>query len=75
MSERASDVFEVDGMIYCGTPGCRNTWGMVKPFAREIEKHGLPVHLMYSDAFDDRVESWEATAGRLDEFFKVRGLL
>jgi hypothetical protein len=30
---------------------------------------------MYSDAFDDRVESWESTAERLDEFFKVRGLL
>ncbi len=68
-------VFKADCLIYNGTPGCRNTWGMVKPFAREIEKHGYPVHIMYSDAFDDRIESWEATEARLDEFFKVRGLL
>lgn len=68
-------VFKADCIIYNGTPGCRNTWGMVKPFAREVEKHGYPVHIMYSDAFDDRIESWEATKERLDEFFKVRGLL
>jgi benzoyl-CoA reductase/2-hydroxyglutaryl-CoA dehydratase subunit BcrC/BadD/HgdB len=64
-----------DCVIYNGTPGCRNTWGMVKPFARDMEKHGFPTHIMYDDAFDDRVESWEASRERLDEFFHVRGLL
>ena len=64
-----------DCVIYNGTPGCRNTWGMVKPFARDMEKHGFPTHIMYDDAFDDRVESWEASRERLDEFFQIRGLL
>jgi len=68
-------MYDADCMVYNGTPGCRNTWGMVKPFARDIEKHGYPIHIMYDDAFDDRVESWEATRERLDEFFKIRGLL
>ncbi len=68
-------MFDVDCMIYCGTPGCRNTWGMVKPFARDIEKQGYPMHIMYSDSFDDRMESWETTSERLEEFFKIRGLL
>ncbi len=67
--------YQADCVIYNGTPGCRNTWGMVKPFARDIEKQGIPVHIMYDDAFDDRVESWEATRERLDEFFHVRGLI
>lgn len=67
--------YQADCIIYNGTPGCRNTWGMVKPFARDLERHGYPVHIMYDDAFDDRVESWEATKDRLDEFFKVRRLL
>ncbi|MFP4039098.1 MAG: 2-hydroxyacyl-CoA dehydratase subunit D [Desulfosudaceae bacterium] len=67
--------FQADCVIYNGTPGCRNTWGMVKPFARDMEKHGYPTHILYDDAFDDRVESWEATRERLDEFFTVRGLL
>lgn len=71
----AAKVFDINVIIYNGTPGCRNTWGMVKPFARELEKHGYPVHIMYTDAFDDRMESWEATRERLDEFFNVRGLL
>jgi hypothetical protein len=48
---------------------------MVKPFARETEAHGYPTHIMYGDAFDDRVESWAATTERLDEFLNVRGLL
>ncbi|MDA8404268.1 MAG: 2-hydroxyacyl-CoA dehydratase family protein, partial [Desulfobacteraceae bacterium] len=68
-------MFNVDCVIYNGTPGCRNTWGMVKPYAMELEKHGYPTHIMNSDAFDERVESWEATVERLDEFFKIRGLL
>lgn len=68
-------IYKADCLIYNGTTGCRNTWGMVKPFAREMEKHGYPTHIMYADAMDDRVESWETTAERLDEFFKVRGLL
>lgn len=68
-------MFSVDCVIYAGTPGCRNTWGMIKPFSRDIEKQGYPMHIMYSDAFDDRMESWENTSERLDEFFKIRGLL
>jgi hypothetical protein len=68
-------IFKADCIIYNGTPGCRNTWGMVKPFARETEAHGYPTHIMYGDAFDDRVESWAATTERLDEFLNVRGLL
>lgn len=70
-----SRIYKADCLVYNGTPGCRNTWGMVKPFARDIEKEGYPIHIMYGDAFDDRIESWEATVGRLDEFFNVRGLL
>jgi hypothetical protein len=68
-------IYDVDCMIYSGTPGCRNTWGMVKPFAKEIEKHGYPFHIINADGFDERVESWEATKDRLEEFFHVRGLL
>ena len=67
--------FQADCVLYNGTPGCRNTWGMVKPFAMELEKQGYPTLIMNADAFDERVESWEATRERLDEFFNVRGLL
>lgn len=68
-------VYKADCIIYSGTPGCRNTWGMVKLLARDTEQQGYPTHIMYSDAFDDRVQSWEATASRLEEFFTVRKLL
>ena len=68
-------MYQADCVIYNGTPGCRNTWGMVKPFARDIENHGYPCLIMNDDAFDDRVESWETTRERLDEFFHIRGLL
>ena len=68
-------IYKADCLIYNGTPGCRNTWSNVKLIARDMEKAGYPTQIMYGDAFDDRVESWEATAARLDEFFTVRGLL
>ena len=70
-----AESFKADCMIYNGTPGCRNTWANVKLMARDLENHGYPVHIMNDDAFDDRVESWEATRERLEEFFQVRGLL
>ena len=67
--------FGADCLIYNGTPGCRNTWANVKLIARDLEKHGYPVHIMNDDAFDDRVESWDATRERLEEFFTLRGLI
>ncbi|MBU2552476.1 MAG: 2-hydroxyacyl-CoA dehydratase family protein [Proteobacteria bacterium] len=68
-------MYRADCIVYNGTPGCRNTWGMVRPFARDTEKHGFPTHIMNADAFDDRVESWESASDRLEEFFNVRRLL
>ncbi|MDA8141011.1 MAG: 2-hydroxyacyl-CoA dehydratase family protein [Desulfobacteraceae bacterium] len=68
-------IYKADCCVYNGTPGCRNTWSNVKLIARDLEKHGYPTHLVYADAFDGRVESWEATAMRMEEFFKIRGLL
>jgi benzoyl-CoA reductase/2-hydroxyglutaryl-CoA dehydratase subunit BcrC/BadD/HgdB len=68
-------MYKSDFIVYNGTPGCRNTWGMVKLFARDTEKAGIPTYIMYADAFDDRVESWEATRERFEEFLKVRRLI
>ena len=64
-----------DCIIYSGTPGCRNTWGMVRPYMHDLEKNGYPTHIMNSDAFDFRVESWQSSTDRLEEFLKVRGLI
>ena len=68
-------IYKADCLIYNGTPGCRNTWSNVKLLAGDLEKAGYPTHIMYGDAFDERVESWESTAARLEEFFTIRGLL
>jgi hypothetical protein len=48
---------------------------MVKLLARDTEKAGFPTHIMNTDAFDDRVQSWEATRERFEEFMTVRRLL
>ncbi len=71
----SAKLYNSDFIIYVGTPGCRNTWGMVKLFARDMEKHGYPTFIMNADAFDDRVESWEASEARFEEFLKVRRLI
>ncbi len=72
---RLAKELSADFTIYSGTPGCRNTWGMVKLLASDLEKSGYPTHIIASDAFDDRVESWEATAHRLAEFFELRNIV
>ncbi len=71
----AARLFKADFMVFMGTFGCRNTWGMVKPFAREMEKAGIPTLISYSDSFDNRIESSETIIDNTFEFLKVRGLL
>ncbi len=68
-------LYRADCIVYVGTPGCRNTWGMVKLLAADLEKAGYPTHIIHGDAFDRRVESWERTSEKLEEFFYVRGIL
>ncbi|MFW6414985.1 MAG: 2-hydroxyacyl-CoA dehydratase [Thermodesulfobacteriota bacterium] len=68
-------MYSADLIVYSGTPGCRNTWGMVKLLARDTEKAGFPTYIMYSDAFDERVESFENSRERFEEFLNVRRLL
>jgi hypothetical protein len=48
---------------------------MVKLFVRDTERAGYPTHVMTGDGFDERVQSWEATRERFEEFLRVRRLL
>jgi hypothetical protein len=67
-------LLKADFVVYFGTIGCRNTWGMVKPYARDLERQGIPTLVMYSDAFDDRVQSWDAVTDKMSEFIHLRGI-
>ncbi|MBW2636030.1 MAG: 2-hydroxyacyl-CoA dehydratase [Deltaproteobacteria bacterium] len=67
-------VMKADFVTYFGSMGCRNTWGMVKPYARDLERCGIPTLILYADAFDDRVMSWEAVTDKMAEFIHLRGL-
>jgi hypothetical protein len=68
-------MYSADLIVYNGTPGCRNTWGMVKLMARDTQEAGYPTYIMYADAFDERVQSWETTKERFLEFLNVRRLM
>ncbi|MFP4475720.1 MAG: 2-hydroxyacyl-CoA dehydratase subunit D [Desulfatibacillaceae bacterium] len=67
-----AELYSVDFAVYSGTPGCRNTWGMVKLLVRDLERSGLPTFVVNADAFDDRVESWDQTQNRFEEFLDLR---
>lgn len=71
----AAKVYKADAAIYIGTLGCRNTWGMVKPFARDMEKAGIPTYILFADAFDDRITSWDVCESKMEEFLRVRKIL
>jgi hypothetical protein len=64
-----------DFVAYIGSMGCRNSWGMNKLLARDLEKHGIPTILLFADAFDDRVASWEAITDKMSEFVKLRRII
>ncbi|MFA5322035.1 MAG: 2-hydroxyacyl-CoA dehydratase family protein [Smithella sp.] len=71
----AVNLMKADFVVYMGTMGCRNTWGMVKPFVRDLEKRGIPTLYLYADGFDDRVQSWESVADKIGEFLDVRKIM
>ncbi len=67
-------LYKADFVVYFSTVGCRNTWGAVKLLTRDLERHGIPTLLLFVDAFDDRVASWESITERIGEFLSVRGI-
>jgi hypothetical protein len=71
----AAKIMKPDFVTYMGTMGCRNSWGMVKPFARDMERLGYPTLIIYADSFDDRVASWESIRDKIQEFIKVRRII
>jgi hypothetical protein len=71
----ASRLLRPDFVAYIGSMGCRNSWGMNKLLARDLEKEGIPTIILYADAFDDRVASWEAIMDKMTEFIKLRRII
>ncbi|HDM32206.1 MAG TPA: 2-hydroxyacyl-CoA dehydratase, partial [Deltaproteobacteria bacterium] len=71
----AAKLLKADFVIYIGTIGCRNTWGMVKLLANDLERQGIPTLILYADAFDDRVQSWEAVVDKMNEFLHLRKII
>lgn len=63
-----------DFSVYIGSMGCRNSWGINKLLQRDAERMGLPTMLLFADAFDDRVASWESCVEKISEFMQVRGI-
>lgn len=63
-----------DFTVYIGSMGCRNSWGINKLIQRDAERMGLPTMLLFADAFDDRVASWESCVEKISEFMQVRGI-
>ncbi len=70
-----ANLMKPDFVVYMGTIGCRNTWGMVKLLVRDLEKAGYPTIVLYGDGFDDRVQSWESIIDKIEEFTHLRGIL
>jgi hypothetical protein len=69
-----ASLLKADFIVYFSTVGCRNTWGAVKLLIRDLENQGFPSLLLFLDAFDDRVMSWEAVTDKIEEFIHLRGI-
>ncbi len=71
----AARALNADFVVYFGTMGCRNTWGMIKLIARDLEREGYPTLIMYADGFDDRVMSWDSITDKMTEFLNLRRIV
>ena len=69
-----SKIMQPDLAVYIGSMGCRNSYGANKLIQRDAERFGLPTMLLFADAFDDRVASWEFCVDKISEFMHVRGI-
>jgi hypothetical protein len=69
-----SKIMKPDFLVYIGSMGCRNSWGINKLLQRDCEREGIPTMLLFADAFDDRVASWEHCVDKISEFMHVRGI-
>jgi hypothetical protein len=67
-------IFKPDLLVYSGTMGCRNSWGVNKLMQRDMEKMGFPTLLIFTDVFDPRVASWDAFKNQISEFITVRNI-
>jgi hypothetical protein len=70
-----SKIMQPDLAVYLGSMGCRNSYGVNKLIERDAERSGLPTLLLFADAFDDRVASWDFCMDKMSEFMHVRGIL
>ena len=70
-----SKIMQPDLAVYVGSMGCRNSYGANKLIQRDAERFGLPTLLLFADAFDDRVASWEFCVDKISEFMHVRGIV
>lgn len=64
--------FKPDYLVYAGTLGCRNSWGVNKIMQREMEKLGYPFLISFADCFDERPNSWESVKHEMEEFMRIR---
>jgi len=71
----AVKLLKPDFVAYIGSMGCRNSWGMNKLLARDLEHQGIPTIILYADAFDDRVASWESIKDKMSEFMQLRRII
>ena len=71
----AVKLLKPDFVAYIGSMGCRNSWGMNKLLARDLERQGIPTIILYADAFDDRVASWESIKDKMSEFMQLRRII
>jgi hypothetical protein len=71
----AARLLKPDFVAYIGSMGCRNSWGMNKLLARDLENQGVPTIILFADAFDDRVASWDAITDKMNEFVQLRRII
>jgi len=71
---RVCEEFDGDCFIYAGHVGCKHGWATARILKDHLKKIDMPMLVMSSDIFDQRVTSLDRLKDQIEEFFKANGL-
>lgn len=72
---RVCEEYNGDCFIYAGHVGCKHGWASVRILKEHMKKINMPLLVLTSDIFDQRVTNTDQLKSKIEEFFVSNGLV
>jgi len=72
---RICDEYNGDCVIIAGHVGCKHGWASVRILKNEMKKRGIPLLVLTTDVFDQRITHEQQLKDQIEDFFINNGLV